>query len=47
MRNTVDPMPIYDDEFCKSTTLSFKKEEKKRKRSDSRRKKKSEKMKMK
>lgn len=27
MRNTVDPMPIYDDEFCKSTTLSFKKED--------------------
>ena len=27
MRNTVDPMPIYDDEFCKSTTLSFLKED--------------------
>ena len=23
MRNTVDPMPIYDDELCKSTALSF------------------------
>ena len=27
MRNKVDPMPIYDDIFCESTTLTFKKED--------------------
>ena len=42
MRNTVDPMPIHDDEFCESTTLSFKKRG--RKPSDPRR---NERMKMK